>query len=384
MANGDTKTESYLRVAAEGTRADLPSDTCCNTKTQNLILGVANRIMDVEDEVEEMKSNPDVADIVDTYADLQAYDTQHLTDKDIVRVLTDEQHDGQSTYYRFTKNPDTWTYIGAVGDYYTKGQVDDLLDDKQDVLTAGTNITIDANNEISAVDTTYSDFVGTDGQTAGTAGLVPAPVATDADKFLKSDGTWDAVEVGPTVVQTTGQSTTDVMSQKAVTDTIDDLSTVEYVNLTITGTSGQAFTTSADKTTSEIVALVADDKKVIFKLNYTATGTPINPGVYEFPLTADFNVGGGHAIGGAAAGWVSSKPAVYVYIQNGVDGRAGTIDIKLCATPTDVQAVDSKVGDLANLTTTDKTSTVAAINEIVTMIGNIEAALNVINNGGNA
>lgn len=37
---------------------------------------------------------------------------------------------------------------------------------------------------------TYSDFVGTDGTTAGTAGLVPAPAATDADKFLKSDGTW--------------------------------------------------------------------------------------------------------------------------------------------------------------------------------------------------
>lgn len=114
MANGDTKTESYLRVAAEGTRADLPSDTCCNTKTQNLILGVANRIMDVEDEVEELKNNPDVVDIVDTYADLQAYDTQHLTENDIIRVLQDETHNNNSTYYRFTKNPDTWTFIGEI------------------------------------------------------------------------------------------------------------------------------------------------------------------------------------------------------------------------------------------------------------------------------
>lgn len=60
----------------------------------------------------------------------------------------------------------------------------------QPKLTAGTNITIDANNEISATDTTYSDFTGTDGITAGTAGLVPAPATTDADKFLKADGTW--------------------------------------------------------------------------------------------------------------------------------------------------------------------------------------------------
>lgn len=39
-------------------------------------------------------------------------------------------------------------------------------------------------------DTTYSDFVGTDGQTAGTHGLVPAPATSETDKFLKSDGTW--------------------------------------------------------------------------------------------------------------------------------------------------------------------------------------------------
>lgn len=115
MANGDTKTESYLRAAAEGTRADLPTDTCCNTKTQNLILGVANRIMDVEDEVEELKNNPDVVDIVDTYADLQAYDTSTLTDKDIIRVLEDSTHSNSSTYYRWNATTNQFDYIGEAG-----------------------------------------------------------------------------------------------------------------------------------------------------------------------------------------------------------------------------------------------------------------------------
>lgn len=38
--------------------------------------------------------------------------------------------------------------------------------------------------------TNITNFTGTDGTAAGAQGLVPAPAATDADKFLKSDGTW--------------------------------------------------------------------------------------------------------------------------------------------------------------------------------------------------
>lgn len=158
MANGDTKTNQYLDIAANGTRADLPSDTCCETRTQTLIRGVAERVMDVEDEVERLENNPDVADIVATYADLQAYDTSQLTDKDVIRVLQDETHDGDSTYYRWSTATNTWTYIG---------------ESKQ-----------------------YTNFVGTDGTTAGEAGLVPAPAITDAGKFLKADGTWGTVESG--------------------------------------------------------------------------------------------------------------------------------------------------------------------------------------------
>ena len=64
--------------------------------------------------------------------------------------------------------------------------------------------------------TNITNFTGTDGTNAGAQGLVPAPAATDADKFLKSDGTWaTAGGGGPTVVQSIGNSQTDVMSQKA-------------------------------------------------------------------------------------------------------------------------------------------------------------------------
>lgn len=74
----------------------------------------------------------------------------------------------------------------------TKTDITDLGIPAQDTTyTAGTNVTINASNEISATDTTYSNFVGTDGITAGAAGLVPAPATTDNGKYLKANGTWD-------------------------------------------------------------------------------------------------------------------------------------------------------------------------------------------------
>ena len=127
--------QGYLRIAAEGTRADLPADTCCMPKTDGLILDVAERVIGLDEEVQELKNNPDVVDIVNTYADLQAYDTQHLTDNDIIRVLNDETHDGYSTYYRYDKQTDTWTYIGKVDAFvfeeFTFTMVDDTTVTKE-------------------------------------------------------------------------------------------------------------------------------------------------------------------------------------------------------------------------------------------------------------
>lgn len=233
-------------------------------------------------EIDDIKNSPDVVDIVDTYADLQAYDTSHLGDKDIIRVLTDETHDGASSYYRWDKQTETWTYIGSIqmaantifyanlsetgntrhiyknSDMTGTVSVQELLNANEDgqvilrmsstqtpenfndaylqntyvgvndyqflfldnrnyyeydgtattdtsyyyskstiqlELTAGNNITI-TGNTISATDTTYSNFTGTDGTSAGASGLVPAPATTDAGKFLKADGTWDTTGGG--------------------------------------------------------------------------------------------------------------------------------------------------------------------------------------------
>lgn len=114
MANGDTKTEALLNILGNGGDSSAYRG-CCNTKTQSYILDAIDRVESVEEEVEELKNNPDVVDIVDTYADLQAYDTSSLTDKDIIRVLEDSTHNNKSTYYRWTASTSSWVYIGEAG-----------------------------------------------------------------------------------------------------------------------------------------------------------------------------------------------------------------------------------------------------------------------------
>lgn len=89
------------------------------------------------------------------------------------------------------------------------------------------------NTNIPEVET-YEDFVGTDGEEGGAAGLVPAPEAADAGKFLKADGTWADAGGGSdiNVVQTVGTSPDDVMSQNAATSMVfADPGTQEIVRI---------------------------------------------------------------------------------------------------------------------------------------------------------
>ena len=174
----------------------------------------------LQNQIDTIKAASDVVDVVGTYAELQAYDTSKLNNNDIVKVLDDETRNDDITYYRWNTSTQGFTFVGALSAYYSKDEADTLLAGKQDTLTAGANIQIN-NNVISATDTTYSDFTGTDGTAAGAAGLVPAPATTDAGKYLKADGTWGTISI-PTVTlySGTGQNTDGAMTQKATTDMI--------------------------------------------------------------------------------------------------------------------------------------------------------------------
>lgn len=96
------------------------------------------------------------------------------------------------------------------------------LTDLANIKSIGSNLTlVTATGELSATDTTYGNFTGTDGTTAGAAGLVPAPATTDAGKFLKADGTWDTAGGSSMPLYTAvGQNTDGPMTQKATSNMV--------------------------------------------------------------------------------------------------------------------------------------------------------------------
>lgn len=118
MASGDTKTEQMLNVLGNGGDAS-QFRGCCNTKTQNYILDAIDRMDSIETEVEDLKNNPDVVDIVATYQDLLDYDTSTLTNNDIIRVLSDSTHNNKSSFYRYNADTQSFVFIGAIDNYVT-------------------------------------------------------------------------------------------------------------------------------------------------------------------------------------------------------------------------------------------------------------------------
>lgn len=139
----------------------------------------------------------------DSLADLEAY-SGPLTNNDYAFVVGTDQA-GNTTYTRYKYNATTQTWAeeyvlnnssftadqwASINSGITSANVTKLTG-LADIKAIGANLNLDSETgELSATDTTYSNFTGTDGVSAGTAGLVPAPATSDAGKFLKADGTW--------------------------------------------------------------------------------------------------------------------------------------------------------------------------------------------------
>lgn len=137
----NSATDTSINIAVPTATSDLTNDSGFITNTVNNLvnyytktetdtaIGVEtsnreNADQGLQEQIDALASASDVVDVVGTYAELQAYDTSHLNDNDIIKVLTDETHDDAISYYRWDDTNDTFDYIGSQGPFYTKSETD--------------------------------------------------------------------------------------------------------------------------------------------------------------------------------------------------------------------------------------------------------------------
>lgn len=140
-------------------QANADDITTLQTSLSNETTNRENADINLQQQIDAITSSSDIVDIVGTYAQLMAYDTQHLSNNDVIKVLKDETHENAMTYYRWDKHNLQWIYIGQEAPYYTKSETDTLLQGKANANDVYTKSQIDDTLEDYALKTDLTDFI---------------------------------------------------------------------------------------------------------------------------------------------------------------------------------------------------------------------------------
>jgi len=107
----DKENELANNIAAEETRAEAVEQT-------------------LKDQIDALEAGKDVIAVYGSYADYLAdRDSLHVTDKDIVKVLIDEQHSNKQTYYQYDSGTSSWSTnpIASMEPYYSVNEINTML-----------------------------------------------------------------------------------------------------------------------------------------------------------------------------------------------------------------------------------------------------------------
>ena len=177
----------------------------------------------LQNQIDGLSAASDVTDIVGTYAELQSYDTSHLNNNDIIKVLTDSTHDNAPSYYRYNKSTNTFSYIGSESASYTKTQADNTFVKQTTTInnkTLNTNITLSA-ADVGALSntTTISDLTSTAQQEALNSGInttIVGQVSTNASNITSINEVIpsNATSANQLVTTSTLTSSTTVLADK--------------------------------------------------------------------------------------------------------------------------------------------------------------------------
>lgn len=175
--------------------------------------------LDLQGQIDAISSASDVVDVVGTYAELQNYDTSKLSDNDIIKVLTDETHDGAISYYRWNDTTNAFTYIGSQGPFYTKSETDaTFVSQTRTINGKGLN----------------SDVVLTAADVNALSASTVIPTVNNATLTIQKNGT----TVATFTANSAQNATADISVPTKVSDITNDLNFVKETDLADVAFSG--------------------------------------------------------------------------------------------------------------------------------------------------
>ena len=87
---------------------------------------LSNAVAHLLEKIAEAEAKSDVVDVVGTHAELEAYDTSALADKDVIKVLEDEENNSATTYWRWSADDEEFSLIGTQGPFVTTNTAQDI------------------------------------------------------------------------------------------------------------------------------------------------------------------------------------------------------------------------------------------------------------------
>lgn len=194
-------------------------------------------------------------------------------------------------------------------------------------------------------------FTGTDGTADGAAGLVPAPLIADADKFLKSDGTWATAGGGGGIkTLTSADANYPVDNPTMIAAWLLDPGYYKIDNIRVyanaSSYSNNGLVIVGKKPSNNIVPVVMlGEGRALYSCCVNATSGSIDE------MTAN------------------ASPLLI----NSIDDWLTSTNTKHALSANQGKVLNDKIGgNLSSLTTTDKTSLIAAINELASRVSALE------------
>lgn len=170
--------------------------------TTNLTNEITNRYnadVGLQNQIDAITVSSDVVDVVGTYAELQQYDTSHLKDNDIIKVLQDSTHSNAMSYYRWVISGGTgsFQYVGSEGPFYTKSESDTLLGAKQNTIDSSHKLAsdlVDDTNQTNKFVTSAEKTTWNNKADYGFYGIISGTSANPTDGVSLTTGVYKADE----------------------------------------------------------------------------------------------------------------------------------------------------------------------------------------------